>query len=326
MFSSKRAVAIVFTIAALAAAAPYVVPDSTSELKAIPAPKIAPVTALEILTINQQQEQHKQRRQQQAMTRMDEYVVPPPVVRELATIEPTATADMHIRAVANGASSTPSVGNAANIMTAIAAKNVQVSVHQTSTVIVTIEASAPSVGNAGQIMVDIAAKNAVSTGKHSTSTVTVTVGVPTPVVEDPSLVMNLIDVGDDNSASGHATITLSDKSDDLSAGANAKVDATSGIPCSFYDNLAELSITMSSGGCIPGPNENDSDDASGSMSDAASYAMFSISPISNSIDGQVGDEDAADNMSTPTSDPEESTFDSSNKKCVVITTTVWPSS
>ncbi|KAJ1895015.1 hypothetical protein LPJ81_005049 [Coemansia sp. IMI 209127] len=233
---------------------------------------------------------------------------------------------MYVRAAANEASSTVSVGNAANIMTAIAAKDAEVSVHQTSTVTVTIEASAPSVGNAGQIMVDIAAKNAVSTGEQSTSTVTVTVGVPAPDVEDPSVVMNLINVDNGDSGSSPATVTLSDTDDNISAGANAKNDATSGVPCSFYDALAELSITMSTGGCIPGPNDDDADDDSGSMLDTASAAMFSISPVSNSVVGQVGDEDAADNMSTPTPDPDESTLDSSNNKCVVITTTVWPSS
>ncbi|KAJ2559824.1 hypothetical protein EV175_000138 [Coemansia sp. RSA 1933] len=294
-------------MAALVAAAPYSVPSTTTtEANALPAPKIANIPELA---------ENHQRRQ---MTRLEQAVPPMPVVRELATFEQTATAH-HI--YARAASSSVSVGNAADIMTAIAAKDAVDDANETSTTTITITASAPSVGNADHIMAAIAVSHSESA--LSTSTVTVTVVANVPDVADESSIMNLIDVGDYNSSPSSMTLQ---NSDGESVGVNGK--ANTGVPCSFYDQLAELSITMSSNGCIP----DSGDDSESDDGNSTAPPMFEISPTSGEAEldassdsgNGAADEDAAKAAADQTSVTD--TSDSSANKCVVLTTTVYPTS
>ncbi|KAJ1768824.1 hypothetical protein IW140_005022 [Coemansia sp. RSA 1813] len=276
------------------------------------------------------------------VTMMEEEHIAP---RELVTIEQIATADMQVRAV-NKAGSTPTYGNTAAIMEAIAAKDQPNNVQRTSTVTVTMEASVPSVGNTAAIMAAIAAKDYTPTPHQITSTVTVTIKASVPSVGDAEDIIDQIAVNNFDSDSQNVPITLADQdvpgsSGPSVGGQNAKDLSGSGVPCAFYASLAELSITMPSDNCVPGSNSASVDGKvlTNSNNGGMPKFLFSASETSDSDAAEfayypVGDEDAVD-AEHSTTDPGivmgsegfsmGSTFDSSNYKCVVVTTTVWPS-
>ncbi|KAJ2694991.1 hypothetical protein GGH99_000381 [Coemansia sp. RSA 1285] len=296
------------------------------------------------------------------VTMLEDYAVPPGFVKLLDKRLEAAENNKQVRAVASEPASSTDYGNSRVIMAAIAAKGYKGDVIYTTTATKTVELATPSVGNPNFIMAAIAAK-ADANQQPSTQVVTVTVEASVPSVGDPDEIMAQIAVGNFNEYSKPTSVTLNDinpstdiysdaTSSDDGADEYGKVYETSKVPCSFYDGLASLSITLPSDNCVPDPGDSGSSTADSDSGTEATDSGSSSSSTSTSdgfaagADTGVGDEDnTASVVVVPTSDaetvtdtdtnadagsdgyPTETTItsDSSAYKCVIVTTTVWAS-
>ncbi|KAJ2523845.1 hypothetical protein GGI11_001223 [Coemansia sp. RSA 2049] len=381
MLASTKVFAALVVSAVLAAAAPYPVPDSTSESQVVPAPKAM------FLSIDENKHQKREmvtmmeeavvmatimergngmvtmmERDNGMVTMLEDYAVPPGFVKLLDKRLEAAENNKQVRAVASEPASSTDYGNSRVIMAAIAAKGYKGDVIYTTTATKTVELATPSVGNPNFIMAAIAAK-ADANQQPSTQVVTVTVEASVPSVGDPDEIMAQIAVGNFNEYSKPTSVTLNDinpstdiysdaTSSDDGADEYGKVYETSKVPCSFYDGLASLSITLPSDNCVPDPGDSGSSTADSDSGTEATDSGSSSSSTSTSdgfaagADTGVGDEDnTASVVVVPTSDaetvtdtdtnadagsdgyPTETTItsDSSAYKCVIVTTTVWAS-
>ncbi|KAJ2523356.1 hypothetical protein H4217_000148 [Coemansia sp. RSA 1939] len=381
MLASTKVFAALVVSAVLAAAAPYLVPDSTSESQVVPAPKAM------FLSIDENKHQKREmvtmmeeavvmatimergngmvtmmERDNGMVTMLEDYAVPPGFVKLLDKRLEAAENNKQVRAVASEPASSTDYGNSRVIMAAIAAKGYKGDVIYTTTATKTVELATPSVGNPNFIMAAIAAK-ADANQQPSTQVVTVTVEASVPSVGDPDEIMAQIAVGNFNEYSKPTSVTLNDinpstdiysdaTSSDDGADEYGKVYETSKVPCSFYDGLASLSITLPSDNCVPDPGDSGSSTADSDSGTEATDSGSSSSSTSTSdgfaagADTGVGDEDnTASVVVVPTSDaetvtdtdtnadagsdgyPTETTItsDSSAYKCVIVTTTVWAS-
>ncbi|KAJ2658680.1 hypothetical protein IWW48_003919 [Coemansia sp. RSA 1200] len=396
MLAPTKVFAALVISAVLAAAAPYPVPDSTSEGQVVPAPKAMFLPGPQILSVEENKQKKREmvtmmeeavvmatimerdngmvtmmERDNGMVTMLEDYAAPPGFMKLLDKRLEAAENNKQVRAVAKGPESSTDYGNSRVIMAAIAAKGYKGDEIYTTTATKTIELATPSVGNPNVIMAAIAAKNDADQ-QPSTHVVTVTIEASVPSVGDPDEIMAQIAVGNFNEYSKPTSVTLNDinpstdnysdaTSSDDGADEYGKAYATSNVPCSFYDGLAALSITLPSDNCVPDPGDsgsNTADSESGmglsdqgdTESQEATDSSSSSSPTSTSdgfaagADTGVGDEDNTDSVvDIPTSDaetvadsttdagsdeyPTETTItsDSSAYKCVIVTTTVWAS-
>ncbi|KAJ2741388.1 hypothetical protein H4S06_005902 [Coemansia sp. BCRC 34490] len=299
------------------------------------------------------------------VTMLEDYAVPPGFVKLLDRRLEAAENNKQVRAVASEPASSTDYGNSRVIMSAIAAKGYKGDVIYTTTATKTVELATPSVGNPDVIMAAIVAK-ADANQQPSTQVVTVTVEASVPSVGDPDEIMAQIAVGNFNEYSKPTSVTLNDinpstdiysdaTSSDDGADEHGKVYETSRVPCSFYDGLASLSITLPSDNCVPDPGYSGSSTADSDSETEATDSGSSSSSATSTSDGfaagadtGVGDEDnTASVVIVPTSDAETETIaetdtnadagsdeyptettitsDSSAYKCVIVTTTVWAS-